>query len=440
MPPTGNLANIDTIVIAMMENRSFDHLLGFLSHESYDGRTDVEGLHLPSADFSWSNPGDGGTPCPPTATGDGYLPTDLPHGRTSVATQLNQGNMDGFVQAYLAYQNRVTTPVPMRFCRPEDIPITAALARGYRVCDHWFSAIPDDTQPNRLMALSGYTLIDSTANIKPPFHLLPDQTTVFDWLATKGKSFEIYVDADAIDDLGPPSNLWLMKSQWGHLIRNAHTLDKLQGNWNQAGPAPAVIYCEPFYNDFATLLGKHGNCNHPPLPAAYGEAFLKKVYEALTSNRGRWARTMLVICYDEHGGFFDHFNPPAMHSVPPKNHVWDDPTPFETLGVRVPGIVVSPWVEPGTCFKDWLDHTSILQLMVDRFGAPGDLNTFGETAARRSNGIASLAATLNATAAQVAPVALGAPPAISPGGPSPTSDLTRLFEGVLADKPARNPA
>jgi phospholipase C len=440
MPPIGNLANIDTIVIAMMENRSFDHLLGFLSHESYDNRTDVEGLHLPSPDFSWAIPDQEGTPCPPTPTADSYLPSDLPHGRSFVATQLNQGAMDGFVKAYYGYQGLVRTPEPMRFCRPEDIPITAALARAYRVCDHWFSSIPDDTQPNRLMALSGYTLIDSTANIKPPFHLLPDQTTVFDWLSQKGKNFKIYVDADGIDDLGPPSNLWLMKSQWGHLFSHAHTLDKLQADWNQQGPAPDVIYCEPFYNDFATLIGQHGNCNHPPLPVAYGEAFLKKVYQALTSNLTRWARTMLVICYDEHGGFFDHEAPPPMHSAPPEKHIWDDPTPFETLGVRIPAIVVSPLVEPGTCFKGNLDHTSILQLIVDRFGAPQDLASFGEAAARKSNGIASVAAVLNAQAPHAAPVLLGQVPTIAALAPSPSSDLTRLFRDVVASKPARTPS
>src|SRR5450631_131027 len=290
MPPTGNLAKINTIVIAMMENRSFDHLLGFLSHEWYDRRPDVNGLHLHSPDFDWDNPDDAGRKYPPTATPDSYLPCDLPHGRDRVAMQINNGGMDGFIKAYFASQDVDTSPSPMRFCRPDDdIPITAALARGSRVCDQWFAPIADDTMPNRLMALSGYTLIDSTAIIKPPFHLLPDQKTVFDWLDGKGKKFEIYVDAKAIDDVGPPSNLLLMKSQWKYLPFHAHTLDALEGRWKSTDPAPDVIYCEPFYNDFAIALGMHGNCNHPPLPAAYGEDFLKRLYVALTSNPDKWA-------------------------------------------------------------------------------------------------------------------------------------------------------
>jgi phospholipase C len=438
MPPTGNLANIDTVVVAMMENRSFDHLLGFLSHEWYDKRPDVDGLHLHGADFNWDNPDNEGHPYPPTATPDGYLPSDLPHGRELVALQIGERAMTGFMKAYLQYQSHDQSPAPMRFCRPEDIPVTAALARGYRVCDKWFSPIPDDTMPNRLMALSGYTLIDSTAGIKPPFHLLPDQTTIFDWLTQKGKRFEIYVDAKAIDDVGPPSNLLLMKSQWKHLPLHAHTLDVFEGKWKSNAPAPDVIYCEPFYNDFATALGLHGNCNHPPLPAAYGEDFLKRLYEALVSNPAKWARTMLVICYDEHGGFFDHVAPPPMNYAPPPGNTWLNKGPFETLGVRIPAIVVSPWVEPGTCFRELADHTSILQLMVDRFGEPSDLTYFGDAVARKANKVTSLAATLNAAVAHVGIIPLDDAPSISGGATSPPlSDAARMFRGVIADKPAK---
>jgi phospholipase C len=441
MSPTGALANINTVVVAMMENRSFDHLLGFMSHEWYGRRTDVNGLHLPGPNFDWDNPDQAGRPFPPTATPDGYLTCDLPHGRDLVAEQINGGAMDGFIKAYLDWEHNVdTSPAPMRFCRPEDIPITAALAQASRVCDQWFSTIPDDTMPNRLMALSGYTLIDSTANIKPPFHLLPDQRTVFDYLDGKGKKFEIYVDAEAIDDVGPPSNLLLMKSQWKYLPFHAHTLDALEGRWRSNDPAPDVIYCEPFYNDFAIALGMHGNCNHPPLPVAYGEDFLKRLYSALTSNPAKWAHTMLVICYDEHGGFFDHVAPPPLRTVPPPGNTWLDPRPFETLGVRVPGIVVSPWVEPQTCFSERLDHTSILQLMVDRFGEPADLATLGDTAGRKAQGIVSLAGVLNAKSPHLGPITLGDPPTISGGATSPPiSEIGQMFRGVMADKPARNP-
>jgi phospholipase C len=434
-----NLRAVDTIVVVMMENRSFDHLLGFLSHETFDGRTDVDGLHQHTVTFDWDNADANGNLYAPTATPDGYLPTDMPHSRSQVATQLRGGAMDGFIQAYFASQSIDQSPIPMRFCRPEDVPVTAALARNYSVCDRWFASLPVDTQPNRLMAISGYTLIDSTSNIKPPFHLLPDQMTVFDWLESKGKNFEIYVDASAIADVGPPSNLLLMKSQWKHVVGRGHPLDHFAASWDSANPAPDVVYCEPFYNDFATALGLHGTCNHPPLPLAYGETFLKRVYEILTSNPAKWAKTMLVVCYDEHGGFFDHVAPPGMECKPRTGHNWVDPNPFTTLGVRIPGLVVSPLVEAKSSYDKLLDHTSILQLIVDRFGGPDDLALFGDAAARKDNHVTSLADVVTRAAPRPnSVIQLPKPPSVLGPGTTPAiTDLGRMFRGVIADKPAK---
>jgi phospholipase C len=429
-----NLASIDTIVIVMMENRSFDHVLGFLSHESFDGRVDVNGLHQHGPNFDWDNPDSQGNLYAPTATPDGYLPGDVPHSRQGVATELAGGAMNGFIKAYQAYQSSDRSPVPMRFCRPEDIPITAALARRYAVCDRWFASLPDDTFPNRLMALSGTTMIDSTNGVDPISNPLPPQNTVFDWLAAKGKSFEIYGDARSVADAAAGSFLLLMQSQWKHLD-HAHTLDTLQSRWRAPTKAPDVIYCEPFYNDFATAIGTHGNCNHPPLPMAYGEDFLKRVYEALTSNPAKWKKTMLVICYDEHGGFFDHVTPPRMTLPPPAGSRWTSQAPFTSLGVRIPGIVVSPFVPKGACFNDLLDHTSIQQLIVDRFGSSADLAYFGDAAARKRSRVVSLAQTLTATTPDPTVLALPAAPTI-PGGwaTSPMiSEIAKLFRWALAN-------
>jgi phospholipase C len=432
MPASDNLKQIDTIVIVMMENRSFDHVLGFLSHESYDGRTDVDGLHQHSDDFDWDNPDKSGRLYPPTATPDSYLPCDVPHGRDEVATQLEQGGMKGFVEAYFDSQTIDRTPAPMRFCRPEDIPVTAALARRYLVCDKWFASLPDDTMPNRLMALSGYTRIDSTSGIKPVLDPLPNQHTVFDWLADKGKDFAIYVDAEPIVNLGPPTNLLLMDSQWRHLGR-AHTLDVLQKNWQSSAKAPDVIYCEPFYNDFATAINTHGNCNHPPLPMAFGEAFLKRVYIALTSNPQKWAKTMLVICYDEHGGFFDHVTPPEMPYAQPADGTWTHKDPFKTLGMRIPAIIASPLVPRGKTFPGLLDHTSILQLMVDRFGSPADLAVFGDSVNRKKNGVQSLAATLTGTESLTDIVMLDDPPDASGNPTTPgVTNIGSAFRAAIA--------
>lgn len=428
---------LDTIVVVMMENRSFDHVLGFLSHESFDGRTDVDGLHQHSDAFDWDNADDEGNDYGPTATPDSYLPCDMPHGRDEIAAQIHEGAMDGFVKSYFKYQQVDRSPVPMRFCRPDDIPITAALARNYTVCDRWFACLPDDTFPNRLMSLSGYTNIDDTSVVKPPLHLLPDQTTVFDFLNKKQRNYKIYVDADPIANLGPPASMAIMKSQWKNVLTHAHTLDTLTQDWQSSSKAPDVIYCEPFFNDFATAIGLHGNCNHPPLPIAYGEGFLRKVYTALTSNPTKWARTMLVICYDEHGGFFDHVAPPEMTYGPPAGSNWLKKDPFPTLGIRVPGIVVSPLVEHQSVYKQTLDHTSILQLMVEKFGTPADLAFFGDAPNRKNKGINSLSATLTRTTPRRNEW-ITLPDAPTPAGPATTpaiSDVAKIFRDLISMAP-----
>jgi phospholipase C len=418
----------------MMENRSFDHVLGFLSHEKYDARGDVDGLHEDSTRFDWGNPDAAGKPFQPTATADSYLPGDMPHSRDQIAAQLAAGSMLGFVQSYHAFAPVNLQPIPMRFCRPDDIPITAAFARNYSVCDRWFASLPDDTFPNRLMSVSGYTNIDSTSVVKPPFDLMPDQTTIFDWLGSKGKSYKIYVDAQPIDNLGPPASLVLMKSQWKNLLPNTHTLDTLAKDWQSSAAAPAVIYCEPFFNDFATAIGMHGNCNHPPLPMAPGEAFLRTVYTALTANPAKWRRTMMILCYDEHGGFFDHVTPPAIDYPPPPGSSWSTPQPFTSFGVRIPGIVISPLVDRATAFHGQLDHTSILQLMVDKFGSPDDLAFFGHAPARKAAGVRSLAATLTRTSPRTDDIVALPPAPASAGTPvqAPLSNVGRILQTAIA--------
>jgi phospholipase C len=231
----------------------------------------------------------------------------------------------------------------------------------------------------------------------------------------------------------------LMRGQWGNILSNAHTLDKLKQRWHDSRPPPSVIYCEPFFNDFATVLNLHGNCNHPPLPMAYGETFLRTVYTTLTSNPARWARTMLIICYDEHGGFFDHVPPPAMRYAPQPGAEWLDPAPFDTLGLRIPGIIVSPLVEHQSACHALLDHTSILQLMVDKFGSPDDLAFFGDASNRKASGIRSLAETITRTTPRPSE-GVTLRPAPVPADPAPTStrELTpgaQLFERLLAMKP-----
>ncbi|HVZ34454.1 MAG TPA: alkaline phosphatase family protein [Polyangiaceae bacterium] len=261
--------------------------------------------------------------------------------------------------------------------------------------------------------------------------------TIFDWLADEKRHFEIYVDGPSLPAVGVPSNLLLMRSQWGHLRKFAHPLTALEAAWQSKQPAPDVIYCEPLYNDFATVLGLHGDCNHPPLPVAFGESFLKRVYGILTSNPSKWQRTILVVCYDEHGGFFDHVAPPAMPYAPPDGADWQDASSFATLGVRIPGLIVSPLVEPRSVYKGLLDHTSILQLIIERWGDPVDLNAFGDAARRKNMGhVQSLSAVLTRSTPRLDDILGQIPDPPPPAGTSiqpPLTDTGRMFQAASSE-------
>src|SRR5579859_4992166 len=136
-----DLRQIQTVVVVMMENRSFDHVFGHLSLPPFGGRTDVAGLD-PAHWMTYANPVAGERPHMPFAIRqDQALPHDLPHERAFVATQLADGRMNGFVQAYYADAklSAVDHPPPMGFFVPELVPTSAFLARTFCVCDHWFA-------------------------------------------------------------------------------------------------------------------------------------------------------------------------------------------------------------------------------------------------------------------------------------------------------------
>jgi phospholipase C len=144
--------------------------------------------------------------------------------------------------------------------------------------------------------------------------------------------------------------------------------------------------------------------NHPPLAMAPREAFLGQVYKSLTSNAARWARTALIVTYDEHGGFFDHIAPLAVKYRNPAG------VSFDSTGPRVPAIVAGPFASQGVS-QVTLDNTSILQLLAERFGRPGEV--YSSTVAGRAATMASVSAVLSATAANaaIASVASSLPPA-----------------------------
>lgn len=145
--------------------------------------------------------------------------------------------------------------------------------------------------------------------------------------------------------------------------------EHLHADWlNAPDPEndPQVIIIEPCYEDAPHLGGKQPNDNHAPLAVGWGEDFLRRTYQALTSNPARWANTLFVVYYDEHGGFFDHVPPAPVTDTTIGGYPFD----FATTGPRIPWLVISPFVAPGSVCSQLLDHTSVLQLLAEKF-TPG---------------------------------------------------------------------
>lgn len=356
---------IDTIVVVLLENRSFDHMLGYLNLPGA-GRIPLEGLQ---SDPLWlqQHANSGVEPFPFSV----QQIDDPPHEEATIAIQIGPATvpggphpMNGFVESY---STRRPPPSDKRlvmgyYTAPEVLAFDF-LARHYTVCDHWFSALPTGTQANRLMAMSGTTSLVDNARL-----FLPEQPLVYDWLTERRVSWCVYQSGDFLP-------FFALMKRWQDEIATSLALDalvphahprfrryrNLARDWASEQNMPAVIFIEPEYTD-----GPHfaPNDDHPPTGISRGQGFVADIYTALTANRARWERTLLLVTYDEHGGFFDHVSPLNI-PTPLAGH---GPRPvFLTTGVRVPAFVISPLVDPATVYSGPLDHTSVLQLLGDKY-------------------------------------------------------------------------
>jgi phospholipase C len=380
VPGDNGLVSIQHVVVLMLENRSFDHMLGYLyaaqgngspAGQPYEGLTGTE-----------SNPDASGAPVPvfkiepstPNAyhmpgadPGEGYMATnDQLFGSDTVPPGGTVPGMAGFVQNFgytLGWQSREggwsivpgTTASDIMGCfTPDALPVLSSLARGYAVCDHWFAAAPTETLPNRAFACAGTSqghMDDKTHTFTSP--------SIFGLLEAHGLSWGIY-GYDA-----PP----LTKDTFTDISGAAASHFGVFTDFTAAaaaGTLPAFTFLEPSW-------GATGNSQHPNYDVALGEQLIHDVYEALRDGPG-WPQTLLVLTYDEHGGCYDHVPPPG-GAVPPDQDAGEFGFDFTRFGVRVPTVLVSPLIAAGTVFRapaggPPLDHTSILKTVQQRWGLP----------------------------------------------------------------------
>ena len=362
----------------MLENRSFDHMLGFLSLPAELGgrdRSDVDGLRGPDANFNVHD----GTRFPIHHLAQTQFPgeaEDPDHSGGSVDEQLanrGQGFVDNFARISAARAKQLNVPVPdpglvMGYYDSDDLPVYDHLAAEYCVVDRWFSAVPGATWPNRLYALAGQAA-GSRDDISLPLYELP---TFVRYLDEHDVSWRWYsfdpATLRAVDPGYRLSNhdhfgfvdarkLSFDEEAIGKLTEKGSFLDDVAG-----GDLPSVSWIDPRFKDLR-VLGPDSNDDHPPSDVLAGQDLLLTVYHAL-ANADLWQKTLLIITYDEHGGFYDHVAPPA---------ATDDHPGFQRLGVRVPALLVSPLVAPGSTSTALLggdfhfDHTSIMKTIFTRF-------------------------------------------------------------------------
>jgi phospholipase C len=331
---------ITRVVVLMMENHSFDRVLGWMKSDY----PNIEGVDPDHPGWNPDYPVTTGTVFQ-AETRNRNIGNDPGHDLDNVLRQLAGGNQ-GFVadfahlypQAALAERQEVMGWYPYQF-----LPALHFLAYNFVVCDHWFASVPGPTWPNRLFVHSGTSLgrVDMPEGVFAPGLHLYNQPTLYDQLDAAHVNWRIY-HGDF------PQSL-LMIRQWDKL--NHYRKFDQWATDVQAGDLPSYVFIEPYY------FGTGENDQHPPQDIMRGDLMVAEVFNALHGNRKLFEETLLVVLYDEHGGFYDHVSPPS--TVAPDGNTAQ--FAFNRLGVRVPAILVSPWLDRGFINTEF-DHTSILKM------------------------------------------------------------------------------
>ncbi len=376
---SAGLDNLKHIVVLMMENRSFDHMLGAL--RAQDPR--INGLT-----GNESNPDSTNEPVKvqPKAAFQGQLDPDPDHSFAGVNQQLfypDSGptagelpSMQGFVQSYYQQQKNVgQSQKIMYYFTPDNLPVLTTLARSFAVFNGWFSSIPGPTVCNRAFAHYG----TSFGNVDLSIFYLKDQAkSIYERMLDHGKTTKLYY-------FDPSSSTQEVINLLQHQPQIFATYDQFLKDCS-AGTLPQYSFVEPNYSDHTADDGAEllASDQHPDHNVQSGEVFIANIYNAIHANADLWKSTLLLITYDEHGGIHDHVPPPACDpqfpdgsTAPPDKTGTGFAFTFDRLGVRVPAILVSPWIPkntviagPGEPGGRTFEHASIPNTAMKFFQVP----------------------------------------------------------------------
>jgi len=371
------LSNIKYVVQLMLENRSFDQMLGFLYADA--GNRSPIGNPYEGLTGNESNPDDSGKIVkvykidqqaahpylmPGADPGEGFQNTNLQLFSTDDPQKgvipSNQGFVINFKAAIASDQAKHykdslpgTDPTEiMGMYGPEMLPIMSSLAKGFAVCDHWFASAPTQTIPNRAFAAAATSQGHLDNHVK--VFTCP---SIFGRLTEANIDWAIYgYNRDPLTRLDFPDTQHAEESHFGHF---RDFLERAA-----SGNLPAYTFLEPSF-------GAGGNSQHPNYDVSLGEQLIHDTYYALRNGPG-WNSTLLLITYDEHGGNYDHV-PPPWGAVTPDNAVGEWNFDFTRFGVRIPALLISPRIAAGTVFRPKqgvIDHTSVLKTIEKRWNIP----------------------------------------------------------------------
>ena len=373
---------IKNVFVLMMENHSFDNMLAL---------SGIPGLiaATPANSNSYN-----GTVYPVKGNAPGSMPTDPGHEFNDVVEQLAGAgakyvpygnypriNNSGFASNYATTKTEGPTPpakdigdIMKCFNTQPQLPVLYQLASQFVVCDQWFSSLPGPTWPNR------FFLHGASSN---GLDHSPSSGEMLEWESVKGFKYphgSIFQAMNARDitwrlyhdNSGPTEgSVSQVSSLHGIEMWDVHSFSKFESDVKSKNYPYQYTFIEPNYGDVVNGSYENGSSQHPKDGVAGGEALIAKVYESIR-NSPLWESSMLIITYDEHGGFYDHFAPgPA---TPPgdggdlsKYNKYG--FTFAQYGVRVPAVVISPLLKKSVDHTIY-DHASVLATLEWLFGIP----------------------------------------------------------------------
>lgn len=372
LKPDGT-SKIEHVVVLMLENRAFDHMLGWMGQwgVQVDGLTGKESNKIQRKDGTTHEAFVNGN-CPYINPFDPLH--DVPnvtHALMDGARWLNPAPMSGFAQSH--YVEGFETPENvMTGFTPDRVPAISTLAKNFAVFDKYFCSVPGPTFPNRFYFQSGTSRgMTVTSNMTT---LIPGgpQTSIFDVMKSNNMTWRTY-----FEDL-PDALVLRNQRTWHDITTNVRWYEDFARDCKR-GDLPNYTWLSP---RFYAFFGKPARDQHPDHDVVLGEELVKEVYEAVR-NSPLWEKTLLIVTYDEHGGFYDHVSPPQDNVPSPDGIVGGQGTihefNFTRLGVRVPFIAISPYIKhqvvswPKDAPAKQFEHSSMYATLRRLYGFPEEL-------------------------------------------------------------------